>query len=153
MGSGHMRIARSSLARTLVTLVISGCIGGEGSGLVGISGGNGGNGSNAPAAIGFFVQPNAADVGQVITPAVEVAVSDSLGGTDSSFTGSITISLASNSTGASLSGTTVARPVNGIASFSNLAIDKTGTYTLQASTSGVTAIVSNAFTINTRNAP
>ena len=132
----------------MIALVISGCFEGTGSGLVGINGGNGGNGGSAPASIGFFVQPNAADVGQVITPAVEVAVSDSLGGTDSSFTGSITISLASNSTGASLSGTTVVRPVNGIASFSNLAIDKAGTYTLQASTSGVTSTVSNAFTIN-----
>ena len=146
-------MARWSSTRTLVTLVISGCIGGQGSGLVGISGGNGGNGSNAPAAVGFFVQPNSADVGQVITPAVEVAVRDSLGGTDSSFTGGITISLASNSTGASLSGTTVVRPVNGIASFSNLALDKAGTYTLQASTSGVTSIVSNAFTINTVTGP
>jgi hypothetical protein len=148
-----MRFTHSSLTRTLLTVVVSGCIGGEGSGLVGINGGNGGNGSNAPAAIGFFVQPNAADVGQVITPAVEVVVSDSLGGTDSSFTGSITISLASNSTGASLSGTPVVRPVNGIASFTNLAIDKAGTYTLQASTSGVTSIVSNAFTINTATGP
>lgn len=148
-----MRIARSSLTRTLVTLVISGCIGGQGSGLVGINGGNGSNGSNSPPVLGFFVQPNAANAGQVITPPVEVVARDSVGGTDSSFTGSITISLASNSTGASLSGTTVVRPVNGIASFSNLAIDKAGTYTLQGSTSGATSIVSNAFTINTPTAP
>jgi hypothetical protein len=52
-----------------------------------------------------------------------------------------------------LSGTTVVRPVNGIASFNNLAIDKAGTYTLQASTSGVTSTVSHAFTINTATGP
>jgi hypothetical protein len=143
-----MRIARSSFTRTVVTLVISGCIGGQGSGLVGNAGGDGANGSNSPPVLGFFVQPNSADVGQVITPPVEVLARDSVGGIDSSFTGSITISLASNSTGASLSGTTVARPVNGIASFSNLAIDKAGTYTLQAGTSGATSVVSGTFTIN-----
>ena len=119
---------------------------------MGISGGNGGNG-NSPPVLGFFVQPKSADVGQVITPAVEVVARDSVGGTDSSFTGSITISLASNSTGASLSGTTVVRPVNGIASFGNLAVDKAGTYTLQASTSGATTIVSSTFTILAPNAP
>lgn len=148
-----MRITPLSVNGTLLAVLVSGCFGGEGSGLVGISGGNGGNGTNSPPVLGFFVQPNSADVGQVITPPVEVVVRDTLGGTDSSFTGSITISLASNATGASLSGTTVVRPVNGIASFSNLAIDKAGTYTLQASTSGAPSIVSSGFTINTSNAP
>jgi hypothetical protein len=152
MGKGLMRITPLSVSGTLLVVLVSGCFDGTGSGLVGISGGNGGNGSNSPPVLGFFVQPNSADVGQVITPPVEVVAQDSVGGTDSSFTGSITISLASNSTGASLSGTTVVRPVNGIASFGNLAIDKAGTYTLQASTSGATSIVSGAFTINTPNA-
>jgi len=142
-----MRITPLPVSGTLLAILVSGCFGGEGSGLVGINGGNG------PPVLGFFVQPNSADVGQVITPPVEVVVRDSVGGTDSSFTGTITISVASNSTGASLSGTTVVRPVNGIASFGNLAIDKAGTYTLQASTSGATSIVSSAFTISTRNAP
>ena len=148
-----MRIPPLPVSGTLLAILVSGCFGGEGSGLVGINGGNSGNGSNSPPVLGFFVQPNSADVGQVITPPVEVVVRDSVGGTDSSFTGTITISVASNSTGASLSGTTVVRPVNGIASFGNLAIDKAGTYTLQASTSGATSIVSSAFTISTRNAP
>ena len=148
-----MRITPLSVSGTLLVVLVSGCFDGTGSGLVGISGGNGGNGGNSPPVLGFFVEPNSADVGQVITPPVEVVAQDSVGGTDSSFTGSITISLASNSTSASLSGTTVVRPVNGIASFGNLAIDKAGTYTLQASTSGATSIVSSAFTINTPNAP
>src|SRR5713101_4354020 len=145
-----MRITPLPVSGTLLAILVSGCFGGAGSGLVGINGGNGGNG---PPVLGFFVQPNSANVGQVITPAVEIVVRDSVGGTDSSFTGSITISFASNLTGASLSGTTVVRPVSGIASFGNLAIDKAGSYTLQASTSGTTAVVSNSFTIGTPNAP
>ena len=144
-----MRIPHANVIGALLFLVAGGCFGGTGSGLVGICcGGNGGGGNGTPG-LGFFVQPNSADVGHVITPAVEVVVRDSLGGTDSSFTGGIAISLASNPTGATLSGTTVVRPVNGIASFSNLAIDKAGSYTLQAS-AGLVSVTSNGFTINAR---
>ena len=82
-------------------VVTSGCMGGTGSGLVGIAiaGGNG-NSSNTPPVLSFFLQPNSANVGQVITPPVEVVARDSLGNINSAFTGSITIGLASNSTGA-----------------------------------------------------
>ena len=148
-----MRITRSSIVRTVITLVTSGCIGGTGSGLVGIAGGNGGNGGNSAPVLGFFVQPNTADVGQIISPAVEVVVRDSLGNTDSTFTGTITIGLASNSTGGSLSGTTSVRAVNGFSSFSNLAVDKAGTYTLQASASGATAVTSSAFSVTDNTGP
>ncbi len=145
-----MRIRRVNVIGVLLLLVAGGCFGGTGSGLVGICcGGNGGNGGNGTPGLAFFVQPNSADVGQVIAPPVEVVVRDSLGGTDSSFTGGIAISLASNPSGATLSGTSVVRPVNGIARFTNLAIDKAGSYTLQAS-AGLVAVTSNGFTINER---
>jgi hypothetical protein len=118
--------------------------------LTGISGGNGGGNNNSPPVLGFFVQPNSADVGQIISPAVEVVTRDSLGNINTSFNGTITIGLGSNSTGANLSGTTVVRPVNGIASFSNLAIDKAGTYTLRATGGGAGPVESGAFSITTR---
>jgi hypothetical protein len=146
-----MRIAHSSLTRTLVTLVTSACIGGQGSGLVGIAGGNGSNGK--PPVLGFFVQPNSANVGQIITPPVQIVARDSLGSVASTFSGSISISLASNPTGATLSGTKVRGAVNGIASFGDLSLDKAGTYTLQASASGAAAVTSNAFTITTITGP
>ncbi len=148
-----MRFTHSRTVRALVTLVTTGCIGGTGSGLMGISGGNGGNGANAPPVLAFFVQPNSVNVGQVISPPIEVVARDSLGGTDSTFTGSITIRLASNSSGGSLRGTTVIGAVNGSASFSNLAIDKAGTYTLQASASGAATVTSTAFSITTVTTP
>ena len=146
-----MRLTHSSIARTLITLVISACVG-TGSGLMGIAGG-GGTGSNTPPVLSFFVQPNSSNVGQTITPAVEVLARDSLGATDTSFTGTITVALASNSTGAALSGTTTVRPVNGIASFSNLAVDQVGTYTLTASSSGSTTVTSSAFSVTTVTTP
>jgi len=130
-------------------LLSSGCVGGTGSGLIGISGGNGGNGSNVPPVLGFFVQPNTSNAGQLMSPPVEVVARDSLGSTDTAFTGTITIGLTGNSTGASLSGTTSRRAVNGIAAFDDLRVDKAGTYTLQASTSGAEAVTSTAFSITT----
>lgn len=151
MGRREMRITHSSVVRTLITLVTSGCIGGTGSLLTGTSGGGGGN--NTPPALSFFVQPNTTNVGQVISPPVEILARDSLGSADSSFTGTIGISLTSNSTGAALSGTTAVRAVNGIATFANLAVDKAGTYTLQASTSGATAVSSTSFSITTPTTP
>jgi hypothetical protein len=148
-----MRIALWSVTGALLTVAIAGCFGGTGSGVMGISGGNGGNGSNSPPVLGFFVQPNSSNVHQIISPAIEVVASDSLGSIDSTFTGTITVGLASNSSGGSLSGTTVARAVDGFASFGNLSIDKAGTYTLQASASGSATVTSGAFTITTPTTP
>ncbi|HYU27460.1 MAG TPA: hypothetical protein VEK83_00365 [Gemmatimonadales bacterium] len=143
-----MRLSNSNIMRALITLVIGGC--NTGSLLTGISGNGGGGGGNTPPVLSFFVQPNTANVGQAISPPVEVLARDSLGNPDSAFTGSITVSLASNSTGASLSGTTAVRPVNGIASFGSLAVNQAGTYTLQASTTDAVTVTSAAFTITTR---
>ena len=148
----HMRTLRYMLLRSAITLVISGCFEGAGSGLIGITGGGGGGGSGAPPVLGFFVQPGTADEGQTMAP-VEVVATDSLGTTDSTFTGAITISLTSNSTGAALSGTATQRASAGVATFNNLSVDKAGTYRLQATTSGASAVTSNQFTITTATGP
>lgn len=147
-----MKLLRSSLTRLLITLVISAC--GAGSGLVGIAtGGNGAGASGASSSISFFTQPNSSNTGQVISPAIEVVARDSLGQTDSSFTAAVTVSLTSNTTGGLLSGTTVRTPVNGIVSFDDLRVDKAGTYTLTATTSGLPAITSGAFTVTAPTGP
>ena len=147
-----MRFTHSTIVRSLVALGISGCVSGTGPVIIGTSGGNGGNGSG-PVALSFFVQPNTANVGQLISPAVEIVVQDSLGSTDSAFTGTISIGLTDNSTGASLDGTTSRRAVNGIAAFDDLRVDKEGTYALQASTSGAAAVTSTVFSITTTTGP
>src|SRR6267378_2999305 len=74
-------------------------------------------------------------------------------GNGSAFTGTITVSLASNSTGATLSGTTAVGARDGIATFSNLAVDKAGTYRLQASAAGAAAVTSSSFTITSPVTP
>src|SRR5207245_2118954 len=146
-----MRLAHSSIVLSLIALVITGC--GDGSGLIGIATGGGGGGGQTTRALAFFVQPNSATAGQAISPPVEVVAKDSLGNTDSTFTGAVTVSLASNPAGGSLSGTTTTRAAAGIARFSDLVIDKPGTYTLSASTSDVTTVTSNALTATTPTRP
>jgi len=85
--------------------------------------------------------------------AVQVATRDSLGNIATRFSGAIAVELASNATGAGLSGTKTVRAASGIATFANLAVDRAGTYTLRASASGAASVTSSAFTITTAGTP
>jgi hypothetical protein len=90
--------------------------------------------SDAPAGTAFPTQPivEAQDAGGNLVP---------------SFTGSVTLAIASNPGGGTLSGTVTVPAVGGIATFSGLSIDKAGVgYTLQASDSVLNG-TSAAFTI------
>jgi hypothetical protein len=139
---------------SLIAVVIGGgCFGGSGSGLIGICCGESGGTNGTRPVLGFFVQPNTTDVGETISPPVQVVVRDTLGGIDSAFIGTITVTLGSNSTGATLSGTTAVRPVNGISSFGNLAVDIAGTYTLQASATDAATVTSNSFSVTSPTTP
>jgi hypothetical protein len=105
----------------------------------------------APAKLGFAVQPTAEVIDNSITPAVQVAVQDASGTTVTSSGASITIALGSNPGGATLSGTTTVNAVNGVATFSDLSLDRAGTgYTLAASSSGLTGATSTSFNITKR---
>jgi len=114
----------------------------------GIAIGGGGGGSTGPDALAFTVQPSTATAGNIITPAIQVLVRDSLGIPDSAFAGSITISISVNPVGGRLSGTLSVAPVNGIALFGDLVIDQSGTgYILRATAPGASAASSTSFTI------
>src|SRR5947199_184640 len=104
---------------------------------------------SAPAAkLVFTVQPSNAAAGAAITPAVQVAVQDAQGNTVTTATTSITVAIGTNPASGTLSGTTTVAAVNGVATFSNLSINKTGTgYTLTASATGLTGATSSAFNI------
>ena len=110
-----------------------------------IGGTGGGNGADT---LGFSVQPTSATAGNIITPAIQVTVRDSLGNPDTSFTTAITIAIGVNPSGGTLSGTTSVAPVNGIAQFGDLSIDKAGTgYVLRATAPGAVGASSNTFDI------
>ena len=79
---------------------------------------------------------------------VQVSVEDSNGNVVANNTTSVTIAIGTNPGGGTLSGTTTVNAVKGVATFSNLSINKAGTgYTLAASSSGLTGQTSSAFNI------
>ena len=97
----------------------------------------------------FSVQPVTTTAGATIAPAVKVTAKDVLGNVATSFTGNVTLAIGTNPGGGTLSGTKTVAAVAGIATFSTLSIDKSGTgYTLGASASGLSGAASNAFNIN-----
>ena len=77
--------------------------------------------------LAFVTQPPAATAANAaLTPAVQVAIQDSLGQTVTGATDTVTLVLGSNSTGAILLGTTTVPAVNGVATFSDLRVDRPG---------------------------
>jgi len=105
-------------------------------------------GAGAAATIGFTAQPSSAAAGATISPAVQVTARDAQGNTATAFAGTVTLGIGINPAGGTLSGTTSAAPVNGVATFSNLSIDKPGTgYTLTADATGLAQATSDAFNI------
>ena len=147
------RLAHSHLTRTLISLVISACIdGGTGSRLIGVNTNDGGNTTGVAPVLSFFAQPGSANVGQTL-PVVQVVASDSLGNIDPNFSGVITVTLGSNSSGAGLHGTTAVRATDGVATFSDLSVDAAGTYTLRATASGAGSVTSSAFVVTTATGP
>ena len=101
-----------------------------------------------PVALAFVQQPGTTQVGAAISPAVTVRAVDSGGSTVPTFTGTVTIALGANPGGGTLSGTTTATAVAGVATFANLRISQPGAgYTLTASAAGLTGATSAPFTV------
>ena len=102
----------------------------------------------APATgLAFVQQPSNAQAGASISPPVTVRAIDGTGATATSFIGNITIAIGLNPTGAVLSGTTTVAAVAGVATFSNLSVDRAGGYTLVANATGLTSATSSAFAV------
>ena len=96
-----------------------------------------------PAELAFAVQPSTVAAGAPI--AVQVAVRDDRGNVVTSAKTPVTLELL-GSPEVELTGTTTATPVNGIATFSNLSIEKAASYRLVA-TSGSFSANSASFTV------
>jgi hypothetical protein len=97
--------------------------------------------------LGFAQQPSAATAGKPISPAVRVAVRNDQGGTVTAATNQVTLALADNPGGATLGGTTTVAAVNGIATFTDLTLDKAGAgYTLIATAGSLASATSTTFT-------
>lgn len=99
------------------------------------------------AALAFTTQPSNTQANAPIAPAVVVDVRDQFGNHVNS-TATVGMAIGTNAGSGTLAGTTSKAAVNGVASFSDLAIDNTGTgYTLVASSTGLTNATSTAFNI------
>jgi hypothetical protein len=141
-GEAVMRPSRLSVLGAVVA--VAACDG-TGRTVTGVSQGGGGI---EVRALAFTVQPSTALVGDNIIPAIEVAARDTLGNTDVSFTGSVTVALGTNPSGAFLQGTKAVAAVFGVARFGELRINRLGTgFTLVATASGASSATSAAFDI------
>ena len=104
-----------------------------------------------PAArLAFTTQPTSTPASATITPAVQVSAQDADSNFVPTFTGSVTLAIPAGrgDPSATLSGTNPVSAVAGVATFSNLSIDKTGgTYTLRATSGSLTPDTSNTFSI------
>ncbi len=105
-------------------------------------------GGNAPVALRFTSQPANAVAGASLG-AVAVAIVDFADNVVTSASATISLGFGANPGGATLSGTTAAATVNGVATFSNLSVNNAGVgYTLAAtSTPAYTGATSATFAI------
>lgn len=102
-----------------------------------------------PVRLVFTVQPTTTRVNTPIVPPVVVTAQDANGQTSIGFSGTVTMSINTNLARGKLSGTTTVTAVAGVATFSNLRIDKPGIlYSLRASTlQPALSVVSTSFNI------
>ena len=93
----------------------------------------------------FSQQPTNIVAGGIITPAITVFVEDNSGNVIASDNSSVTISVGSGP--GTLSGTLTVTAVNGVATFSDVAVSAAGAYTLKASDGSLTDATSTGFTV------
>lgn len=95
-------------------------------------------GAGSAATIVFVDAPHHGTAGSPIVPAPQVHINDALGNLDLGFAGDVTLVLGANPAGGALSGITTVAASGGIATFSDVRIDRAGTgYTLIASSTGL----------------
>jgi hypothetical protein len=101
----------------------------------------------------FTAQPTNTTAGATITPAVQVTARDAEGNTATGFTGNVTVAIGANPGGSTRS-PAVQAAVAGVATFSDLSIEKVGTgYTITAAAAGLSGATSTAFHHTRRGHP
>jgi hypothetical protein len=102
-----------------------------------------------PVRLVFAQQPPAtATAGATLAPAITVQAVDATNAVTTAFTGPVTLALGAGApAGGTLAGTTTVNAVAGVATFSTLALNVPGTYTLVASNSSLASATSNSVVI------
>jgi hypothetical protein len=114
--------------------------------------------ADTPSALRFVAgrQPAASRVNQTISaidyqpagPSVQVEVIDGAGQRVTTSTASITVALGPSTGAGTLHGTLAVAASAGVGSFGNLSIDLPGTYTLRATSAGLSAATSSTFRVD-----
>jgi len=135
----------------LVLLALAACDPTVDNGILGLGVGDGGGGGGTGGAatkLVFTSQPQTTQATAAMATAVTVQAEDGVGQVDTTYSGVISLSLSPNPGAAALGGNISVAAINGIATFSNLTVDKADTgYALLATASPLTAAVSATFTI------
>lgn len=101
-----------------------------------------------PTKMVFLQQPTDAVAGAAIAPPVRVALQNDAGQTVTTASGAVSIALAQNAAGVALGGTRMVMAENGIATFSDLSLDRVGlAYTLVVSAGTLPNVTSAPFNI------
>ena len=98
----------------------------------------------------FSTQPDGAAVNHALTPQPLIRVEDANNQLVTDYSGSVSVAITSGTgaSGAALGGTTTVQVVNGLATFTDLSINKSGTsYSLTATSGALTSATSTTFTI------
>jgi Bacterial Ig-like domain (group 2) len=104
--------------------------------------------SRTAVALLVETQPSDVAAGQPIAPSVRVSVRDDLGNILETDSRDITVAINTGVAGAAFGGTKTVAAVDGVATFSNLTLDKVGEYTLRATSSGgLPPVTTNAFDV------
>lgn len=100
------------------------------------------------AALAFRAQPSDAVAGASLSPAIQVEIRDEVGQRVRGATDAVTLSLVGGGEGAELQGTRTVNAVDGVATFSGLAVERAGSgYKVRASAGELEAVESEAFGI------
>ncbi|MGE5142238.1 MAG: hypothetical protein ACM3OA_02260, partial [Acidobacteriota bacterium] len=106
-----------------------------------------------PTQLAFKISPGNSTAGVTFAPSVVVEARDADGNLVSDYTGTIALTIVTNPGSGTLSGTTSLNAVGGVATFSTLSINKSGSgYKLQATSGNLTAAQSALFNITAASA-
>lgn len=92
-------------------------------------------------------EPTSATAGSTFSPTLVIHAEDANGNVDSLETSNVTVAIASGPSGAVLGGTPTVALQNGTATFSDLTLSTTGTYTLTATDGSFTAATTGTITV------
>ena len=103
----------------------------------------------AASQLALVNQPSNATAGVAISPAITVAVQDMYGNTETTDSSTVTVGVATGPTTTFDAFSTLSAAASGgIATLSNVILDKAGSYTLKFSDGALTAAISSSFTVS-----